>query len=82
MNPASQSDTFVAVDIVPVTPSDSVDLTIHARSIRAATGGTLRITTFLNNVRNTNIADGETLPVYARRIHASGTTATGIEALL
>lgn len=74
--------TFVAVDVVPVTPSDTVNLTAHARAIRAQAGGTLRITTFNNQVRNTFIADGELLPVYARRVHATGTTATGIEALL
>lgn len=74
--------TFVAVDVVPVTPSDTVNLTAHARAIRAQTGGTLRITTYNNQVRNTFIADGELLPVYARRVHATGTTATGIEALL
>lgn len=74
--------TFVAVDIVPVTPSDTVDLPDHARAIRAETGGTLRITTFKGNVRDTHIAHGELLLVYASRIHATGTSANGIEALL
>lgn len=82
LNPASQSDTFVAVDVVPVTPSDAADLANHARAIRAQAAGTLRITTFKGNVRDTFIAAGEILPVYAIRIHATGTTATGIEALL
>lgn len=79
---AGVDQTFVAVDVVPVTPSDTVDLASHARAIRAQTGGTLRITTYLNQVRDTFIADGELLPVYARRVHAAGTSATGIEALL
>lgn len=74
--------TFVGVDIVPVTPNDSVDLPSHARAIRATVGGTLRITTYKGVVRNTNIVAGEILPVYARRVHAGGTTATGIEAIL
>lgn len=74
--------TFVAVDVVPVTPSDSVDLEQHARAIRAASDGTLRITTYNGAVRDTFIAAGEILPVYVRRVHESGTTATGIEALL
>lgn len=74
--------TFVAVDIVPAVLSDTVDLPIHARAIRASGAGSLRITTYNGAVRNTYIASGEILPVYARRIHSSGTAATGIEALL
>lgn len=74
--------TFVAVDIAPVTPSDTADLEIHARAIRAQTDGTLRITTYNAHVRGTFITAGEILPVYASRIHATGTTATGIEALI
>lgn len=82
INPGTQSDIFVAVDIVPVTPSDSVDLATPARAIRAAGGGTLRITAGSGIVRNTTIAAGEILPVFAYRIHATGTAATGIEALI
>lgn len=82
MNQASQSDTFVAFDIVPVVPDDNTDLSKHARGIRSATSGNLRITTFLGNVRNTRIAANEVLLVYATRIHATGTTATGIEVLV
>lgn len=74
--------TFVAVDVIPVTPSNTVDLPTHARALRARVGGDLRIETYNGEVRNTFIADGELLPVYAKRIHATGTTATGIEALL
>ena len=82
INPGSQSDIFVATDIIPVTPSDAADLSPNVRAIRVQTGGTLRITTGVGMVRNTFIADGELLPVYAQRIHATGTTATGIEGLL
>lgn len=74
-------DIFVATDIVPISPSDSVDLPSAARSIRAASGGSLRITTMRGIVRNTSIGDGEILPVYASRVHATGTGATGLEAL-
>lgn len=79
---AGVDQTASAVDIVPVTPSDTVNLWAWARAIRAQTGGTLRITTYNGEVRNTFIADGETLPVCVSRVHATGTTATGIEALL
>lgn len=74
--------TFTGVDLVPVTPNDTTDLPIHARDIRAQGAGTIRITTYLGNVRNTNIAANERLGVYVKRVHATGTTATGIEAIL
>lgn len=77
-----QGKTFTALDIVPITPNDSTDLVTNARSIRAAGAGTLRITTISGNVRNTNIAANEVLLVGASRIHATGTTATGIEAMI
>ncbi len=77
-----QSSQFTALDLVPVTPSDSVDLLVNARAIRAQGAGTLRLTTISGNLRNTNIAAGEVLLVGASRIHAAGTTATGIEAMI
>lgn len=75
-------DIFVAIDIEPVTPSDTVDLPNPARAIRANIGGTLRIKTYRGVVRNTRIASGEVLMVYASRIYGTGTSATGIEALV
>ena len=75
-------DIFVAIDIEPVTPNDTVDLPNHARAIRAASGGTLRIKTYRGAVRNTRIGSGEILMVYASRIYATGTSATGLEALV
>lgn len=74
--------TFVAVGIKAVTPSDTVDLPIHGRAIRAQADGTIRFTSYRGEVDNTFIAAGEILPVYAKRIHATGTSATGIEVLL
>lgn len=75
-------DIFVAMDLVPITPSDTVDLPSPARAIRATVAGTLRITTYRGNVRNTRIAADEVLMVYASRVHAAGTTATGLEAMV
>jgi hypothetical protein len=75
-------DLFVATDIVPITPNDSTDLAIGVRAIRATVAGTLRITTYAGNVRNTRIAADEVLQVYAVRVHAAGTTATGLEGLV
>lgn len=76
------SSTFSALDLVPVTPSDSVNLTVAARALRIGTGGTLRITTLSGIVRNTNVGDGEMFIVGVLRVHATGTTATGIEAMI
>ena len=77
--------TFTAADLVPVTPSDAADLPQPARAIRCSPiggAGTLRITTYTGQVRNTAIAQGEVLTVYAARVHATGTSATGLEALI
>lgn len=73
------------IDLVPVVPSDTVDLPIPARMIRCrptGAAGTIRITTVAGQVRNTAIALGETLAVSAVRVHASGTTATGLESIV
>lgn len=75
----------VGQDLVPVTVSDDNDLPTHARALRCnpdGTGGTLRFTAWNGQVRNTSIAAGELLPVAARRVHQTGTTATGLEAVI
>jgi len=82
VNLGSQSDTFVAVDIIPITPNDSVDLPNGVRALRAQVAGTLRITTGVGIVRDTYIAADKEFPVYTQRVHATGTTATGIEGFL
>lgn len=81
VNLGNQSDTFSAGDVLPVTPSDTEDLPFVARAIRARSGGDLRITSGAGIVRDTFISDGELLPITATRIHATGTVATGLEAL-
>lgn len=77
---------IVGLDIVPITADDDNDLATHVRAIRckpsSGTAGTLRITTYLNQVRNTEIAVGETLMVYAKKVHSTGTTATGLEGII
>ena len=77
---------FTAVDIITITPQDNVDLVRPIRAIRckpaAGTAGTIRIKTHGGAIRNTEIAQGEVLTVYATQIHASGTTATGLEGLV
>lgn len=76
-------NTMVGLDLVPITPSDTVDLATAARSIRCAgTGGTLRMVTIKGELRNTVIAANEVLLVGASRVHATGTTATDLEAII
>lgn len=69
-------------DLIPVTPSDTVDLPAAGRAIRCrpdGVGGTLRINVNDGPTRNTYIAAGETLLVAVSRVFATGTTATGLE---
>lgn len=82
MSNPDRYNTFTATDLVPVIPSDTVDLMVAARALRIGTGGALRFTSSAGSVRNTTVADGELLLVGASRIHATGTTATGIEAIV
>lgn len=81
VNPDLFSD-FTGRDLAPVTPSDTVDLAIPARALRIGTGGTLRFTSLAGVVRNTDVTDNELFLFGALRVHATGTTATDIEAVL
>ncbi|MAC79300.1 MAG: hypothetical protein CML66_14710 [Rhodobacteraceae bacterium] len=84
-NNYSPSTVDPAFDLVPITPDDGIDLPDMARAIRckpsSGTAGTLRITTRTGEVRNTEIGVGETMIVQVIRVHATGTTAAGLEAL-
>lgn len=74
-----------AVDAVPIVPSDGTDLPVVARAIRCrgdSNSGTLRVTTLSGSVRNTYIGSGELLTLQVTRVHATGTTATGLEAMV
>ena len=83
MNNPDIFNTMVGLDLVPVTPSDTVDLARSARAIRCVgTAGTLRFDTIAGETRNTSIGANEVLMVGATRIHATGTTATSIEAII
>ncbi|OJF97583.1 spike base protein, RCAP_Rcc01079 family [Pararhizobium antarcticum] len=80
-NPLNRG-TNVGSDLVPVTPSDSVDLPVAGRAIRCrgdGAGGTIRFVANSGVLRNSYIAAGETILTPALRIHATGTTATLLE---
>lgn len=79
----SSSPSSPSTDQVEVTPNDAVDLTYPARAIYIGSGGSLRITNPKGNVRNfTGLVAGVIYPFAATRIHATGTTATGIVGLV
>lgn len=70
-------------DIIDVTPSDSVDLTTGpARGFIFTGVGTIRFTTAKGTVQNfSGLATNTLYPFACKRIHSTGTTATGIKAL-
>ena len=71
-----------ATDILPLTPSDSVDLTTVALALYIETGGVVSIKTEAGATRVVKVADFSILPVGVRRLNAMGTTATGVHAML
>ncbi|MGI3211643.1 spike base protein, RCAP_Rcc01079 family [Roseovarius tibetensis] len=71
-----------ATDALPVTPDDITDLPHVAIGLYVETGGTLSIVTVTGETRSLAVADFSILPVGARRVNATGTTATGIHALV
>lgn len=71
-----------ATDILPVVPSDSTDLGTVAVALYVEKGGTLVIQPVRGSTRTVEVADHAILPVGTRRVCATGTTATGIHALV
>ena len=71
-----------ATVLVPVTPSDTTDLTVVSRAINVSQSGFVRMTTTGNTTATVYIAAGVGFPVRATRIWAAETTATGITAML
>ena len=70
-----------ARDIRPITPNDSADLPVVAVALYVETGGSVALITETGEARTVQVADYALLPVGARRIRATGTTASGIHAL-
>lgn len=77
-----------AVDAVPVTPSDTVDLTLDilnvtkkmCRSLLIGTSGNIKVLTVNNQERTFKVPVG-IIPLQVRRVFATGTTASDITAL-
>jgi hypothetical protein len=71
-----------ANDILPVTPSDTTDMALVALALYVEHGGVVSLVTERNQTRVVEVADHAILPVGTRRVNATGTTATGIHALV
>lgn len=70
-----------AIQLHAVTPSDTEDLPSASRGLNVATSGTVKVTTVGGTTDAVYIAAGIIFPVRAKRVWATGTTATGIVAL-
>ena len=72
-----------ATDIVPVSPSDAADLETVALALYVETGGDVVIKAVNGGAaRTVTVADFSVLPVGVARVYATGTTATGIHAMV
>lgn len=66
-----------AWDGIEITPANS-DLQEPVRGLRVNGAGTLRITTAGGTVLNMTCYPGEYVPFFVKRVHSTGTTASGI----
>lgn len=71
-----------ATDILPVTPNDVTEMPDVAIALYVETGGNLSVLTARGGVRSLTVANNSILPVGIKRVNASGTTATGIHAMV
>jgi hypothetical protein len=71
-----------ATDVATVVPSDTADLAHVSKALNAATAGTVRVTTERGTVADVFLAPGVVFPLRVRRVWATGTTATGLRALI
>lgn len=61
-----------------ITPNDSAELAYTTRAINVAVAGDLRVETIHGDVATVFVAAGVPFPIQARKVFASGTTASGI----
>ena len=70
---------FQARRLVAVTPHDTNDLAYVTKAVYIGTGGTISIIAADDTVAvSLTVQDGAVLPIRAKRIRATGTTATDI----
>lgn len=66
-----------AIESLPITPADA-DLTVAIRAVTINTGGTIAWVSWTGVACTTGTLPAGTYPMCARRISATGTTATDI----
>ncbi len=71
-----------ATDIVPVTPDDAIEMDDVALALYVETGGSLSFITLHGETRVVQVTDHMILPVACRRVNVTGTTATGLHAMV
>lgn len=64
-----------------IAPSDSTDLAQVTRALNVAAAGLVRVRTVGGDTADVYVAAGVAFPIRVRRVHATGTTATGIRGL-
>lgn len=77
----ANSPSAPADDLVPVTPSNTVDLTVPGRGIVVEVAGTLSVITASGNTRiipAAFVTAGVVFPLSVKRVTVANTTATGI----
>ena len=79
---AEFTSTVPATESYTITPSDESDLAKNARALRVDGGGDLKFTTIKDITDTWTVLDGEILPIQVKRVWDTGTTATGIHALV
>lgn len=71
-----------ATDIVPVSPDDNTEMPHVALALYVESGGMLSMVTLYGQTRVVEVADHMFLPVACRAVNATGTTASGIHAMV
>lgn len=71
-----------ATDILPVTTDDINEMAEVAIALYVEVGGAVSVLTVGGAMRSVNVADNSILPVGVRRVNTTGTTASGIHAMV
>lgn len=79
----SDSMSAPALSALDVTPADGADLSRIARGLYIGVGGNVKVDmSSSGTVTFVGVGAGTLLPIYVKRVYATGTTATNIIALL
>ena len=74
---------FQSRRLVAITPHDTNDLAYVTKAVYIGTGGTISIIAADDTAAvSLTVQDGAVLPIRAKRIRATGTTATGIVGMI